>query len=556
MKTQAAWRYRFASAGCLWLLLAVACSRDQVPASAVAPTPAPMTAAAPVAAQPPQDVAPRTDVAPVEAPGPADAAPQVPPEPPQPPVATDATAASGQATTVRQLNLENRPWTGDFDAMLERRMIRALVPYSRTLYFTDKGRERGLSAELLRDFERYINRKYAKQLGKRPLTLYLIPTTRDRLLQDVANGLGDIGAGNLTVTSAREAVVDFAAPRDRKPVRELLVTGPASPAIARLDELSGRRVHVRLASSYHESLKALNERLVKAAKPAITLVPLPEPLEDEDAMEMLNAGLLEYIVVDDWKARLWAQVLPAIRVRDDLVLREQGYIGWAYRKQSPQLAAALQDFYVNWVKKQGVLDYRLAQFHKQIKQIGNNTDGEEWQQFQKVVGLFEKYGAQYGFDPVMLAAQGYQESRLRQDAKSHVGAIGVMQVMPATGAELKVGDIRQVEPNIHAGAKYMDKLMGQYFKDAHFSKDVRPLFAFASYNAGPGNIARMRREAARRGLNPDKWFNNVEIVTAEKIGIETTTYVRNIYKYYTAYKLTMQMQQMQKRAREQVAVRR
>ena len=153
----------------------------------------------------------------------------------------------------------------------------------------------------------------------------------------------------------------------------------------------------------------------------------------------------------------------------------------------------------------------------------------------------------------MLAAQGYQESRLRQDAKSHVGAIGVMQVMPATGKELKVGDIRKVEPNIHAGAKYMDQLMTRYFQDAHFSDDVRPLFAFAAYNAGPGNIAKMRRETAARGLNPDKWFNNVEIVTAEKIGIETTTYVRNIYKYYCAYKLALQQVEARRRAREQVA---
>jgi membrane-bound lytic murein transglycosylase MltF len=153
------------------------------------------------------------------------------------------------------------------------------------------------------------------------------------------------------------------------------------------------------------------------------------------------------------------------------------------------------------------------------------------------VGLFEKYGAKYHFDPLMLAAQGYQESQLRQEARSHVGAIGVMQIMPATGASLKVGDIAVTEPNIHAGAKYMDQLMTRYFQDASFDEQNRTLFAFASYNAGPGNISRMRKEAAKRGLDPDRWFDNVEIVTAEKIGIETTTYVRNIYKYYVTYRL-------------------
>src|SRR4029079_397269 len=163
----------------------------------------------------------------------------------------------------------------------------------------------------------------------------------------------------------------------------------------------------------------------------------------------------------------------------------------------------------------------------------------DWKRFEQLLALFQRYGDRYGFDPIMLAAQGYQESQLRQEARSHVGAIGVMQLMPATGAEMKVGDVRITEPNIHAGTKYMDQLMSRYFADASFSEGNRPLFAFASYNCGPGNVAKARKEARRRGLDPDKWFNNVEIVVAEQVGAETTTYVRNIYKYYVAYKLTL-----------------
>jgi membrane-bound lytic murein transglycosylase MltF len=175
---------------------------------------------------------------------------------------------------------------------------------------------------------------------------------------------------------------------------------------------------------------------------------------------------------------------------------------------------------------------------KQIKQLHDPTRSDDYKRFQQTVALFEKYGTQYHFDPLMLAAQGYQESQLNQNAKSPVGAIGVMQVMPATGAELKVGDIKVTEPNIHAGTKYMDQLMTKFFPDAKFSDRDRTLFAFASYNCGPANVAKMRKEAEKRGLDPDQWFNNVEVVTAEKIGAETTTYVRNIFKYYAAYRLT------------------
>jgi membrane-bound lytic murein transglycosylase MltF len=212
----------------------------------------------------------------------------------------------------------------------------------------------------------------------------------------------------------------------------------------------------------------------------------------------------------------------------------------------------LNDFYANHLKKQGVYNYLRQQHSKRIKALKDSNASADAKRFQELLALFKKYGPQYGFDPLMLAAQGYQESQLKQQAKSHVGAIGVMQIMPATGAELKVGDIRLTEANIHAGAKYMDQLMTRYFKDADFDPAKRALFAFESYNAGPGNISKIRKEAEKRGLNPDKWFNNVEMVTAETIGIETTTYVRNIFKYYTSYKLPVEARQERDRAREQV----
>jgi membrane-bound lytic murein transglycosylase MltF len=250
---------------------------------------------------------------------------------------------------------------------------------------------------------------------------------------------------------------------------------------------------------------------------------------------------------------MWARVLPKLKVNDKVAVRDGGRTGWVIRKESPKLAAELTDFHVNWAKKQGVIAYRLAQYMKRAKSLQDPSGTGEWKRFRDTLALFERYGAQYGFDPLMLAAQGYQESTIDQTKRSPVGAIGVMQLMPATGESLKVGDIRIVEPNIHAGTKYMDQLMTQYFPDAKFSEGNRPLFAFASYNAGPGNIAKARAEAAKRGLDPDKWFNNVEVVVSETIGTETTTYVRNIYKYYVGYKLLIEAQQARDKARAEVA---
>jgi membrane-bound lytic murein transglycosylase MltF len=456
------------------------------------------------------------------------------------------------AAPPRQLALTNKPWKGDFDQMLERRSIRVLVPHSRTLYYTDKGRERGITAELVREWERYIGKKYAKQLGKRPVTVYIIPTTRDQLIPGVVAGLGDIAAGNITVTDQRSQLVDFVAPTDLKSVNEIVVTGPKAPAIRTVDDLAGKAVHVRPATSYHESLVLLNDRFRKEGKPPVTVVPLPDALEDEDKLEMVNAGLLDVVIVDDWIAKIWSQILPNIKVVPEAAVRTGGRTGWVIRKDSPKLAAAVMDFYSSSAKKQGLISHLHAQALKRVKQIKNNTAASELKRFQDMIALFHKYGEKYNFDPLMLAAQGYQESQLNQKAKSSVGAIGVMQVMPATGAQLKVGDIQITEPNIHAGAKYMDQLMTKYFLDATFAEGHRVLFAFASYNAGPGNISRMRKLAAARGLDPNQWFNNVELVTAEKIGLETTTYVRNIYKYYVAYKLTLEQMELQQELKDRL----
>ena len=458
------------------------------------------------------------------------------------------------------LVLTSKEWTGDFDKMLAYRRIRVLVPNSRTLYFNDKGRERGVTGDTVRDFEHYINKKYARKLEKRPLTVFIVPCTRDALLTGVAKGLGDIAAGDITVTEERLKTVDFVAPEEVPRVSEVLVTGPKSPAVGVIDDLAGKTVHVRKSSSYYESLLSLNKRFEKEGgfwsrnrKAPVKIILVPDALEDEDLMEMLNAGLFESLVVDDWVAKIWAQVLPKIKVREDIVLRSGGRIGWAIRKGSPQLEAEIQDFCRNYLKKQGVIESRLAQYQKRIKQMKNPTGTAEWKRFEQTLALFEKYGQKYQFDPMMLAAQGYQESALDQNKRSPVGAIGIMQIMPVTGASLKVGNIRETEPNIHAGAKYMDSLMSSYFPDNRFNEQDRTLFAFASYNAGPGKISQMRKLAQKRGLDPDKWFNNVEVVIAERNGLQTTTYVRNIYKYYVAYKLTVKNIEEKRTAREHIS---
>ena len=455
-------------------------------------------------------------------------------------------ATANAAAPVTGLDTDLRAWKGDFDGMFERRMVRVLVPYSRSLYFNDKGAQRGLLADSLKEFELFLNKKY--KLKTRPITVVALPVTREQLLPGLLQGEGDIAAGNLTITSERAKRVDFSPPV-WKGVTEIVVTGPASPALASVDDLSGKTVHVRRSSSYYESLSRLNKRFKALDKPECKLVLVPDALEDEDMMEMLGVGLLQIIVVDDWKAALWAGLVPKIQPRADLALSDPGEIGWAFRKESPKLAAELAHFMRTHPSMYKV---RYKTYASYVKRLQNATAETDWQRFEKTVALFRKYGERYSFDYLMVAALGYQESRLNQNARSHVGAIGIMQLMPETGQSLRVGDITKTEPNIHGGFKYLRQIYDQHLDTTNLDEQNRTLFAIAAYNCGSGRVANLRKEAGEKGLDANAWFNNVELIAARRVGQETVVYVRNIYKYYVAYKLQLDALEARRAAAQKV----
>jgi len=250
-------------------------------------------------------------------------------------------------------------------------------------------------------------------------------------------------------------------------------------------------------------------------------------------------------------ATFWQQIFTNIRPHPELVLRARTEIAWAVRKDSPKLKASLDEFVAK--NKSGTMmgNMILRRYLQNTKWARNATSAEDMKRFNELSGYFKKYAEEYKFEWLLLVAQGFQESGLDQSTRSPVGAIGVMQVMPTTAGDRNVAikDIHLVEPNIKAGAKYMRFLVNQYFDEPGIDKLNRHLFAFASYNGGPNRIARLRREAAARGLDPDKWFNNVELLAAEQIGRETVQYVSNIYKYYVAYKLVQERTEQRDAAR-------
>jgi len=449
--------------------------------------------------------------------------------------AGESAAAQHASDEQALLDHANAPWTGDLEGMRERGFVRVLTTYN-PIYFSYDGIERrGLAVEAASELEKYLNKHYPKK-GKR-LHVLLMPVSRDELLEGLAAGRGDIAAANLTVTPARRDVVNFSKPL-YPDVSELVVTGPSASDITSFDDLALTGVHVRKSSSYFSHLAAVNASRSNSNRPRIPVHEADELLEDYDLLEMVNAGVLPAVVVDSHKAALWSQVFENIVVHQDLAVHSGSSIAWAVRKDAPQLLKAVNGF-VKTAQKGTLLGNLL------IKRYLGNTDWIEnvrneagTKRYEKTIDIIKRYADRYDFDWVMITAQGYQESKLNQRKRSPAGAVGIMQILPSTAADPNVGirNIGEPEQNVHAGVKYLRFIRDRYFSAPEIKPLDQVLFSLAAYNAGPANVVGARDKATAMGLDANRWFGHVEVAASRTISQEPVTYVRNIYKYYVAYK--------------------
>ncbi|HXS88125.1 MAG TPA: transporter substrate-binding domain-containing protein [Steroidobacteraceae bacterium] len=428
------------------------------------------------------------------------------------------------------------PHTGDLPEMLQRRQIRALVAIDRTHFFFDRGAQKGITADALVEFERWINAELKTKKNLK-MQVVVVPVRRDQLLPALLSGRGDIIAVFVTDTPERRKVVDFADAGFQ--VTEVFVRNAATPAAATVDDLSGREVWVRRGTAYFESLEQLNRDLAQRKLKPVVVRELDPSIEDDEALEMVNAGVIPATVTNRYIAKLWAPILPELQVQETIQLRSNAPFTWAVRKENPQVRALVGKF--QKAHGEGTLwgNMKFKEYFTEGKFIRNPGKAKDAERLRQTRQLFEQYGTQYSLDWLLLAAQAYQESGLDNKKKSPVGAVGIMQVMPATARDprVRVKNIEQLDRNIEAGTKYLRLMIDDYYEAEPMTRLDKALFSLASYNAGPARVAKLRAEAGKLQLDPNIWFDNVEIVAARRIGAETVTYVRNIYKYYLAYKL-------------------
>lgn len=424
---------------------------------------------------------------------------------------------------------------GDLDSMLSRRYIRVLVPYSPTFYYIDGIERKGLAYEALNLFEKFVQKKH--QLPGYKFRVIFIPAERDYLMPLLEAGYGDMVMAGVTMTPEREDKFSFSDPSIEE-VKEVVIGGPGSQKLTSLRDLSGKHVYVRLNSDYYQSLLKLNDSLLSEGKEPVQIDTAAAHIDVEDILQMVNAGIIDYTLAMEPLAKNWSTVLDSLTIYSDFPIRSDIKDGWVFRKNSPLLEKEVNTFMAKHHKGTlmgNILFNRYLKDNDRLKKMSREGTLKRLNELQVV---FRKYADQYSIDWLFLIAQGYQESGLNQQLRSHAGAVGIMQVLPSTAAWGPIGikNIYKLENNVHAGAKLMRYNMSHSLADSTLDPVNRHLMALAAYNAGAGRLHFLRSQAVKFGLNPNIWFNNVELMAAKYIGRETTTYVSNIYKYYVSFR--------------------
>lgn len=456
-------------------------------------------------------------------------------------IATDSTESFAIDSTAIPFNPDDEflglgvPQFGDLDSMIARRKIRALVPYTYLYFYVDGKERRGLAFEALNLFEKQINKKLGFDPPK--VRVLFIPVNRSQVLPLLQDGYADIAYAGITITEERKKLVDFSSPTISG-LKEIIVGSLSVPKLNSLADLSGKDLYVHEGSSYETAAKKLSDSLQKKGLPPINIKPVDPYLETEDVLELVNSGVMPYTAAVHDVAKLWTNVMDSLVLYDKFPLATNISYGMVFRKGSPKLKAATDQFAKKNGKGTMVGNSLYNKYVKSVRLLNRMHNKKTLAQVKVLRATFQKYGDKYLLDWLLLVAQGYQESRLDQSARSHVGAIGIMQVMPATakGRPLYMPNVYTVENNVHAGVKYMRWLVDEYFNKPEIDQLNRHLLALAAYNCGPGRVAQLRKKAKARGLNPNLWFDNVEIIAAQEIGRETVQYVSNIYKFYTSYR--------------------
>ena len=378
----------------------------------------------------------------------------------------------------------------DLEEIKKRKVLRVLTRNTSTTFFIYKGEQLGFEYELAKEF--------AKSIGVR--LEVIIPPSRQALLEYLESGKGDLIAAGMTRTPEREKTFAFSAPYQF--VNELLIVPSKDKTTKGLADLKGKSIWVRKSSSYYETLTNFRGSL------DFKIELLPEDMETEDILDQVGAGKIAATVADSNIVQL--ELTFSDRIRSVGPLGDVTEIGWVMRRSQTQLKAEV-DAFMKKLYKGTFYNIMVGKYFKDPKRVKTDQKqrADRGGRLSPYDELVKKHARTNEFDWRLITAQMYQESRFDPNAKSWVGAKGLMQVMPRTGQELKIYNLENPDQGILAGTKIMARYSNNFNSPEISAKD-RIRFALASYNCGPGHIYDARDLAREMGLDPNKWFGNVE----------------------------------------------
>jgi membrane-bound lytic murein transglycosylase MltF len=437
---------------------------------------------------------------------------------------------TGLARSAGPEAVQNPPQTRDLDAIRDQKVLRVLVNQSRNSSGGVKGEEIGVEYHRLQAFEDYLN---DQMRGGPKLAFKIIPKAKNQLLIALQRGEGDLVApGELLDTTGSTGVH---ASRPIVPDVPLMLVGVRGQrGLRHLEQLSGRTLSLPTGSAADEAVHALNRRLALRRLPPAKIEWVDPSLAVEDVLEMVQAGIYSLTLVEQPIAERWAHVMPRLRLDRSLTLKTQGDISWFTRDDARQLSDSVDRFLADY-KPAGGRDLAFERAYKHMYRVNNPLVSGNARKLEALRPVLQRHADAQGIDWLDLAALAFKESKLDPGAKGSGGATGLLQVTPSAARRVGVANIRDTDKNVQAAARYMAMIQRKFFASSRVNERERVAFVLAAYNLGPERVQRMRKEARKRGLNPNQWFFQTERIAMEQGGANVVTFVNSVNKYYLAF---------------------
>ena len=379
----------------------------------------------------------------------------------------------------------------DLPQIKEKGELVALTVNGSASYFNYRGEPMGFQYELAQQFARSLGLKLKIKVMKDETEL------ADSLLQ----GKGDLIAYNLTITNPLKDSLIFCG--EENITRQIIAQRKGKKALKDVTQLLGKDVYTTPGTSYSR-LVNLNNELGGGIR--IHEVPT-DSATAEDLITQVSEGQIDYTVATDEIARINRTYYPNLDI--SLAISFDQRSSWAVRKTSPLLAEAADKWHRENISSAEFRASARRYFELNKRPSYGPILSAKEGKISLYDDLFRKYASQIGWDWRLLAALAYTESNFNPNVVSWAGAVGLMQLMPATARSLGVPPGKETDPeeSIKAAVKYIASMQRTFSKIQ--DKDERIKFVLASYNAGIGHVSDAMALAEKYGRNRYVWEHSV-----------------------------------------------